>query len=124
VSADLKGVALVIAATASPLGALLGGLATLWSVKANAAALAAKSAAEGAQVTAAKAHGTAEVALAIIEKVGTDINGRMTQLLATKDLLTEARVDMSLQQGVQQGRSDMVHAMERIEKEEHSDPAK
>ena len=69
---DLQGVALVITASASLIAAVAG---------ARAATLSAR-------------NGDS------IKKVGVDINGRMSQFLATKDELTERRVEGSYKQGV------------------------
>jgi hypothetical protein len=38
-----------------------------------------------------------------LKQVHMEFNGRMDQLLATKDKLTEARVDGSFQEGIRQG---------------------
>jgi hypothetical protein len=71
VTSDLQGLAMVITAVGSMCGAVCAGVAAIWSVKSH----------------------------ATIEKVGTDINGRMSQFMAEKDKLTEARVAGSFKAG-------------------------
>jgi hypothetical protein len=76
-----------------------GAVAAIWSVKSNASAQAAQHSADGA-------HTIAAAALTSIKDVGVHIDGRMTQLLAAKDELTEARVAGSFKEGVAQEKDD------------------
>jgi hypothetical protein len=72
---DLQGVALIITAVGSSVGTICASIAAVWSVKSH----------------------------ATIEKVGTQINGRMSQFLQAKDSLTEIRVAGSFKDGEKAG---------------------
>ena len=101
---DLQGVAMVITAAGTGVASILGAWAVIRAGKTQTTAQAAKDSADAAHVSADAGIRATDAAHSTIREVGKEFNGRMTQLMDTKDRLTEARVDGASAAGIEQGK--------------------